>query len=191
MPCASTIAARFSASDARCQSAHAACCCASAELFFTSPMSGGMPSDLAMSAWVVALSAARQSIERAACACTRLAIFACSAPAATTASFACHAMSGGMPPSFAKVTWFADESLRKPAHVRRTRSARSGVRTAEDPSRPTSRLAITPRFSACLAASAVSAPATHSTERSVQPVTSSERRGSMPPSLAIVSLLPW
>jgi hypothetical protein len=70
-------------------------------------------------------------------------------------------------------------------HVESTRSARSGVRTADEPRRPTSRFAITCRLSMCFDASAASAPATYSIDRSVEPVTSSPSSGSMPPSLAI------
>ena len=48
---------------------------------------------------------------------------------------------------------------------------------------------MTPRFSVCLEASDVSAPATHSCDFCDVPETSRLSSGSIPPSLAMVSLL--
>ena len=168
--------ARFSSCDARCHSARAAYSCALRELRLTSCMRGGMPALLAMSAWVVWLSMARHSNVWAACAW------------AFGARLASHSISGGMPPVLAMAIWLAVESFANEEHAMSTRTARSGALAAAEPRRPTSLLAISARLSRFFAARAHSAPDVFICDLSVVPVTRSPSNGSMPPSLAMVSL---
>ena len=123
------------------------------------------------------LSAATHSRARAAWAC------------GSSDGFVSHTMSGAMPPVLAIAAWLAVESLAKMEIVISTRTARSTPLALAEPRSPTMRLAISARLSTCLAASAASAPATHCCDLSVLPETSNPSNGSMPPSLAIVSLL--
>ena len=74
--------------------ARAANSCASGDERLTSAISGGMPSDFAIRTWVVALSVARLSTARAACAAVVFEL----RPASS------HVISGGMPPSLAIAT---------------------------------------------------------------------------------------